>query len=106
MSKDERRKKVSQFHKKPIGEMYASSTACCTPSLSVAPCIYDEIDRNEGEIGEHPYAISIKADESGLANVLPMQLVEGVWGKAVKLLQKYNSSVMQCTVRHCKSESF
>ena len=61
--------------------------------LSIAPCIYDEIDRNDSEIGKHPYAISIKADESGLANVLPMQLVQGVWGKAMKLLQKYNSNV-------------
>ena len=106
MSEDERRKKVSQFHQKPIGEMYASSTACCTPSLSVAPCIYDEIDRNEGEVGEHPYAISIKADESGLANVLPMQLVQGVWGKAVKLLQKYNSSVCSAPSAIAKVKAF
>ena len=73
MSEDERHKKVSEYHKKLVGEMYASVTASCTPASSIAPCTHDKIDRNVSEISKHPHTISIKADESGLANILPMQ---------------------------------
>ena len=103
MSEVERCKKVAEFHKLPIEEMYAADTATCTPTSSIASTTHDG---NDSETGEHPYDISIKADESGLANVLPCQVVQGIWGKATKLLKKYNSSICRAPSAIAKVKAF
>ena len=82
MSDDECRKKVTEFHKKPIAKMHASGTVICRPALTNAFSTHDQLDSNYTKIEQHRYDISTKADESGLANVLPLEVVQGVWGKA------------------------
>ena len=105
MSENERRKKVTEFHKKPIADMHASNTVTCTPASFNAFSTHDGLDGNYTEIEQHQY-ISIKADESGLANVLPLEVVQGVWGKAVKLLKKYNSNVCSAPSANSKVKAF